>query len=249
MQPPSPHPRCGRLWRRRRAKPQPPQHQAPMTYTGLKPSTPHRLAGKTYHTKDANNSRLPIHVVYLPMAPAGVNDMSGLNICNCSTNMDESKRMCLVWSSMMSTAPRSMPRNGPHCSKQRRPPRLAGVLTATNVKRLEKHAKFKANINVCANLLLPMLSMPWNAGPMDAANTAGQHQAPIMAGTDNAAMQLEPNTEMASSFVKHLPVWLSEEKSSASASSSPQLPPCQPLKIEGVNGPRLTRLSATPKAW
>lgn len=95
---------------------------------------------------------------------------------------------------------------------------------ATKVNKLAKEAMLKANMSVCASLLLAIPSRCWNAGPSEAARTAGQHQAPISAGMERAAMQLEPKMDANSSFLGIRP----SSTSPNSGEPSPQDPSCQP---------------------
>merc|ERR1719215_336159 len=65
---------------------------------------------------------------------------------------------------------------------------------------LEKAARLIEKDRVCARLRVPTVSRCANADPSEAAKTAGQHQAPIMAGMAIIAMQPEPQSEAKSSF-------------------------------------------------
>lgn len=166
------------------------------------------------------------------MLPASVNDMSGLNMCNCLTKRSASRSMCRVRSVMMSNDATTRHKNGAQRSRIGKCPRFAGVLMTTKVSKLANDAKLMAKVNVCASLLLPIPSRCWNVGPNDAARTAGQHQAPIMAGIDRAAMHPEPKIEANTSLLTILrtglfPIMLLRPEDSSSKS---QLPPCQALK-------------------
>merc|ERR1719336_3488717 len=188
------------------------------------------LAGSTKARSDTSRKTFPIQVDHLPHNPADVSEPSGLNICRTSTNNPASRKICLVWSIITSIEASRSPANGAHPCKVGKWPRLPGVLTATNVSSAEKVARLKPNISVCASCRLPTLSRDWKAGPSEAASTAGQHQAPIMAGMPKAAMHPEPQMEATSarppSFCSSWP------KSGSSHIPSCQLPCATSLELE-----------------
>lgn len=156
--------------------------------------------------------------------------MSVLNMWSCSTSKPQSRTTCLVKSSINKIEAKDKPMKGPHRDKHEVSlPRLAGVFAATKVNKLEKDAKLNANISMCANLRLLMVSNCWNAGPKEAVSSAGQHQAPSNVGSESEAKQPEPKTDASTSFPT-----LALEASAPEVGSSSLQASCQPCRGRGV---------------